>query len=140
MNCSASPAGTSNTFISTNGSAMAPPIPFPPTSRHPLRPVDSRTAGAPSRPRQPAHSGRRGGGDPRDQRSEELLVGRQLYQEPSRPGHIQDLTGTQFIELDQEVAQWAGKSAGTHLASLGGFITAPWSRVPSRISRWQPTS
>ena len=66
------------------------------------------------------------GWDPCDQRTEILLVGGQLHQDPPHLVHIEDAGRTQLIQLSQETAKWAGKNADIHAQ-------------PSRCSRWSPT-
>ena len=84
---------------------------------HPLGPVEQHQARTPVGLDQPLPSGRLGW-HLRDQRTEILLVGGQLHQEPSHLVHIEDVGGTQLVQLSQEMAKWAGQIAGTHSATL----------------------
>jgi len=84
---------------------------------HPLWPVEHHQAGTPFGLDQPLPSGRPGG-QLRDQRTEILLVGGQLHQEPPYLVHIGDVSGTQLIQLRQEVAEWAGEIASAHATTL----------------------
>jgi len=84
---------------------------------YPFWPVEQYQAGTPvglDQPRPPGHLG----GHLRDQRTEILLVGGQLHQEPPRLVHIEAAGGTQLIELSQEMAKWAGEIASAHRPTL----------------------
>ena len=81
---------------------------------HPLWPVEQHQAGTPFGLDQPLAPGRLRG-HLRDQRAEVLLVGGQLHQQLSHLVHIEDVGGTQLIQLSQEVAERAGGSASAHL-------------------------
>jgi hypothetical protein len=80
---------------------------------HPLGPVEQHQAGTPFGLDQPLPPGRLSG-YLRDQRTEILLVGGQLHQEPPHLVHIQNVGGTQLVQLSQEMAEWAGGIASAH--------------------------
>ena len=65
----------------------------------------------------------------RDQRTEILLVGGQLHQQTPHLVHIEDVAGTQLIQLSQEVAEWARESASAHLPTFGRIRPRPGLRV-----------
>ena len=81
---------------------------------HPLGPVEQYQPGTAFGLDQPLPPGRLGG-HLCDQRTEILLVGGQLHQEPPHLAHIKDVAGTQLIQLSQEMAERAGESASIHL-------------------------
>jgi hypothetical protein len=80
---------------------------------HPLRPVKQHQARTPFGLDQPLPPGLLSG-HLRDQRTEKLLVSGQLHQEPAHLVHIEDVAGTQLIQLSQEVAERARDSASAH--------------------------
>ncbi len=108
---------------------------------HPRWPVEQHQAGTPFGLDQPLPPGRLGG-HLRDQRSEVLLVGGQLHQEPPHLVHIEDVGGTQLIELSQEVAEWAGEIASAHSLTLTHgppaslACTLPGARIPDCRERF----
>jgi len=88
--------------------------------------MDKHQAGTAVGLDQPVHRGRISG-HLCDQRSEKLLVGGQLNQQPSHLVHIRGPAGTQFSQLSQEPTQRVGKGAGTHLwppSLLAGLAAA----------------
>jgi hypothetical protein len=86
-------------------------------SHYPLWPMEQYQAGTPFRLDQPLPPGFLGG-DFCDQRTKIVLVGGQLDQEPSHLVHIGDADGTQLIQVSEEMAKRAGKSAGIHLSTI----------------------
>jgi hypothetical protein len=86
-------------------------------SHYPLRPVEQHQTGTPFGLDQPLPSGFPGG-DLCDQGTEIVLVGGQLHQEPSHLVHIGDADGTQLIQVSEEMAKRAGKSADIHLSTI----------------------
>ena len=57
-------------------------------------------------------------GDPRDQRGEIFLVSGQLHEQLPHLVHNRGIVMAQFVQLNQEAAQWAGVSADGHLPTV----------------------
>jgi len=81
---------------------------------HPLWAVEQYQAGTPFGLYQPLSPGRLRG-HLCDQRTKKLLLSGQLHQQPPYLVHIEDVAGTQLIQLSQEMAERARQIATAHL-------------------------
>jgi hypothetical protein len=92
-------------------------------AHHSLRPVDEHEPRTSLGPDEPPIAWL-GGGEIRDQRAEELLIGSQFRQEPPHLAHVKGRRGPQLVQASLEAAERARERAGSHHATLTFVIGA----------------